>query len=150
MIDASSFKTYIKNLGNKRYEISAEQINDIVRIFADYKESDVCKIVHYEDFGYRAVTVQRPLRKKLVISAEGIESLMSAKAVLKLSEADQQSLKSAIQGHLGEEHAYHWTAEFVANQKTNGLKLGKPPSLSMIQTVKRSLMQGEIRFGIPN
>ena len=126
LIDASSFKTYIKNLGNKRYEISAEQINDIVRIFADYKESDVCKIVHYEDFGYRAVTVQRPLRKKLVISAEGIESLMSAKAVLKLSEADQQSLKSAIQGHLGEEHAYHWTAEFVANQKTNGLKLGKP------------------------
>lgn len=126
LIDASSFKTYIKNLGNKRYEISAEQINDIVRIFADYKESDVCKIVHYEDFGYRAVTVQRPLRKKLVISAEGIESLMSAKAVLKLSEADQQSLKSAIQGHLGEEHAYHWTAEFVANQKTNGFKLGKP------------------------
>lgn len=126
LIDASSFKTYIKNLGNKRYEISAEQINDIVRIFADYKESDVCKIVHYEDFGYRAVTVQRPLRKKLVISAEGIESLMSAKAVLKLSEADQQFLKSAIQGHLGEEHAYHWTAEFVANQKTNGLKLGKP------------------------
>ena len=105
LIDASSFKTYIKNLGNKRYEISAEQINDIVRIFADYKESDVCKIVHYEDFGYRAVTVQRPLRKKLVISAEGIESLMSAKAVLKLSEADQQSLKSAIQSHLGEEHA---------------------------------------------
>ena len=116
LIDASSFKTYIKNLGNKRYEISAEQINDIVRIFADYKESDVCKIVHYEDFGYRAVTVQRPLRKKLVISAEGIESLMSAKAVLKLSEADQQSLKSAIQGHLGEEHAYHWTAVSAYSQ----------------------------------
>lgn len=143
LIDASSFKTAIKNLGNKRYEISAEQINDIVRIFADYKESDVCKIVNYEDFGYRAVTIQRPLRKKLVISAEGIESLMVSKAVLKLSEADQQNLKSAIQSHLEEEHAYHWPAEFAANQKSNGLKLGKPIQTAMQNAFSVSDSNGE-------
>ena len=143
LIDASSFKTSIKNLGNKRYEISAKQINDIVRIFADFKESDVCKIVHYEDFGYRAVTIQRPLRKKLVISAEGIENLMSAKAVLKLSEADQQSLKSAIQSHLDEEHAYHWSSGFATNQKKNGLKLGKPVQTAIQNTFAVADPDGE-------
>lgn len=131
LIDASSFKTSIKNLGNKRYEISSEQIDELVRIFADFKENDVCKIVNYEDFGYRAVTIQRPLRKKLVISKEGIKNLMSAKAVLKLSETEQQTLKSAIQIHLHEEHVYHWPSEFTVEQKKNGLKLGKPIQSAM-------------------
>lgn len=126
LIDASSFKTSIKNLGNKRYEISADQINEIVRIFSDFKESDVCKIVNYEEFGYRAVTIQQPLRKKLVITAEGIEKLMSSKTVQKLSEEDQKALRSALSTYIGQAHAFHWPADFVGEQKKAGLKLGKP------------------------
>lgn len=126
LIDASSFKTSIKNLGNKRYEISPQQIDEIVRIFADFKESDFCKIVNYEDFGYRAVTIQRPLRKKLVITAESIEKLIASKAMQKLSDDEQQKLEAALEAHIGEEHAYHWAADFAADQKKSGLKLGKP------------------------
>lgn len=126
LIDASSFKTSIKNLGNKRYEISPDQINDIVRIFSDFKESEVCKIVNYQEFSYRAVTIQRPLRKKLIISSEGIENLMMSKQVLKLSEDVQNSLKTALQNHLHEEHNYDWPSSFAAEQKKKGIKLGKP------------------------
>ena len=126
LIDASSFKTSIKNLGNKRYEISADQINEIVRIFSDFKESDVCKIVNYEELGYRAVTIQRPLRKKLVITAEGIEKLMSSKTVQKLSEEDQKALRSALSTLVGQTQTFHWPADFAVEQKKSGLKLGKP------------------------
>ena len=131
LIDASSFKTSIKNLGKKRYEISADQISEIVRIFADFKESDVCRIVNYEDFGYRAVTIQRPLRKKLVITVESIEKLMSAKAVQKLSDDERQKFETALEAHIGEEHAYHWATDFAADQKKAELKLGKPIQTAM-------------------
>lgn len=131
LVDASSFKTSIKNLGNKRYEISPEQIEEIVRIFADFKESDVCKIVNYEDFGYRAVTIQRHLRKKLVITAESLEKLMAVKAMQKFSDDERQKLEAVLEAHIGEEHAYHWVADFAADQKKAGLKLGKPIQTAM-------------------
>ena len=126
LIDASGLKTSIKNLGNKRYEISPEQINEIVRIFADFKESEISKIVPYRDFGYRAVTIQRPLRKKIVVTAEGIDALMSAKALQKLSEAERLELQKTLQLHVGKEHAYLWPAELASELKKSGLKIGKP------------------------
>lgn len=117
LIDASGFKTPIKNLGNKRYEISAEQINEIVRVFADFKESEISKIVPYRNFGYRAVTIQRPLRKKIVVTADGIDALMSVKALQKLSEADRMELQKALQFHVGKEHTYLWPAELASELK---------------------------------
>ena len=126
LIDASGLKTPIKNLGNKRYEISPDQINEIVRVFADFKESEISKIVPYRDFGYRAVTIQRPLRKKIVVTADGINALLSAKALQKLSEAERLELQKALQLHVGKEHTYLWPAELASELKKSGLKIGKP------------------------
>jgi type I restriction enzyme M protein len=51
-----------KSLGEKRKEISAEQITEITRLYADFTEGDHVKIFPNEAFGYMRITVERPLR----------------------------------------------------------------------------------------
>lgn len=61
LIDASNyFKKMRKSLGNKRNEITKEQINEITKIYGDFVESKVSKIFENEYFGYRKVTVLQP------------------------------------------------------------------------------------------
>lgn len=50
-----------KNLGSKRCEISEKQREHIVAEYTAFKESDICKIFDTTEFGYTAVTVERPL-----------------------------------------------------------------------------------------
>jgi type I restriction enzyme M protein len=49
------------SLGNKRNEISEKQIEEIVKIYGEFKEGKLCKIFDNDDFGYRQITVERPL-----------------------------------------------------------------------------------------
>jgi type I restriction enzyme M protein len=81
LIDATSFWVPMrKSLGNKRREISAEQIRQITKIFEGFKEGESSKIFATEDFGYRKVTVERPLRLNFQASPERIERLKQEKA----------------------------------------------------------------------
>lgn len=56
------FKKMSKSLGNKRNEISEEQIAEITRIYGDFEEGKYCKIFDNEDFGYSRITVEQPER----------------------------------------------------------------------------------------
>lgn len=61
LIDASGFyKKMRKNLGNKRNEITKEQIDEITKIYGDFVENKYSKIFNNENFGYRKVTVLQP------------------------------------------------------------------------------------------
>lgn len=51
-----------KALGNKRNDISEEQISEITRIYGDFKENEISKIFNNEEFGYSKITVERPTR----------------------------------------------------------------------------------------
>lgn len=58
LINASEYyKKMRKNLGNKRNEMTKEQIEEITKIYGDFVDSDVSKIYDNEYFGYRKVTV---------------------------------------------------------------------------------------------
>lgn len=50
-----------KALGNKRNDIPKQYIDEITRIYGEFKETDISKIFKNEDFGYNKVTVERPL-----------------------------------------------------------------------------------------
>lgn len=50
-----------KALGNKRNDISDKQIEDITRIYGEFKENEISKIFDNTDFGYTKITVERPL-----------------------------------------------------------------------------------------
>ena len=80
LIDASSFwRKMRKSLGSKRKELSPEHIEDITRIFGEFRESTVdgvpiSRIFRNEDFGYRTITVERPARDgkgDVVLGAKG-------------------------------------------------------------------------------
>ena len=55
-------------LGDKRREISDEQIAQIVREYGDTNVSSTSKLFDNADFGYARITVERPLRLKFQIS----------------------------------------------------------------------------------
>ena len=63
LINASGlFEKRRKALGNKRNDISPEQIAAITRIYGDFAENEISKIFDNQDFGYHKITVERPLR----------------------------------------------------------------------------------------
>ena len=50
-----------KALGNKRNDISEEDISKITQIYGDFVENEISKIFDNADFGYTKITVERPL-----------------------------------------------------------------------------------------
>jgi type I restriction enzyme M protein len=63
LVDARElFVKMRKSLGEKRKEISGEQITEITRLYADFTEGDHVKIFPNEAFGYMRITVERPLK----------------------------------------------------------------------------------------
>lgn len=80
LIDASGFWQKIrKSLGSKRKELSPEHIEEITKIFGDFKKTTkdgapISRIFKNEDFGYRTITVERPERDakgKIVLGTKG-------------------------------------------------------------------------------
>ena len=70
LIDATAwFKPLRKNLGKKNCELSAEDIQRIMAAFLAFEETEQSKIFPNAAFGYWKVTVERPLRLKVELSA---------------------------------------------------------------------------------
>ena len=62
LIDASSFCHPLrKKLGDKKNEITPEDREAVVRLYAEFAENEHCKIFDNADFLYREYTVMRPL-----------------------------------------------------------------------------------------
>ena len=70
LIDASGFwQKMRKSLGSKRKELSEAHIARITQLFGDFTEAEqdgkpISRIFKNEDFGYRTITVERPLLHK--------------------------------------------------------------------------------------
>ena len=80
LIDASSFwQKMRKTLGSKRKELSDEHIAEITRLFGECIEAEkdgkpISRIFNNEDFGYRTITVERPLKDeqgKVLLNEKG-------------------------------------------------------------------------------
>ena len=80
LIDASAlWQKMRKSLGSKRKELSPEHIEQITRIFGDCKKVTkdgvpISRIFKNEEFGYRTITVERPLRDEkgnIVLAIKG-------------------------------------------------------------------------------
>ncbi|MBE6065006.1 type I restriction-modification system subunit M [Clostridium cochlearium] len=79
-----------KSLGNKRNEITVEQIKEITRIYGEFKENEYCKIFDNEDFGYQKIVVERPLRLNFQVTEERINNLYNETAFKKLAESKKK------------------------------------------------------------
>ncbi|MEA1945607.1 MAG: class I SAM-dependent DNA methyltransferase, partial [Euryarchaeota archaeon] len=79
-----------KSLGDKRNEISPDQIKEITELFTAFEEGEYVKIFDGSDFGYRKITVERPLRLNFQASAERIELLWGQAAFKNLAKSKKK------------------------------------------------------------
>ena len=94
LINASSFWVPMRrSLGDKRREISAEQIAQITDLFTAFKEGEQCKIFDSTDLGYRKITVERPLRVNFQASPERIARLKGQTAFQNLAISKKKNAK---------------------------------------------------------
>jgi type I restriction enzyme M protein len=96
LINAVDFsKKMKKSMGSKRNEISEPQLNEIVRLYGEFKEGENVKIFDNKDFGYAKITVERPLRLNFQVSEERIARIIEEKGFANLA----ASKKKGDAGH---------------------------------------------------
>ena len=121
LIDASSFWAPMRrSLGDKRRQITPEKSQDILKLFIDYRDGDtrvvardgrreesvVSRVFPASHFGFRKITVERPLRLSFLASPDRI-------ARLEVERGFQSLAKSKKRGYAG------------AQEEAQGLKLQK-------------------------
>ena len=76
-----------KSLGSKRKFLDEAQIDDIVRLYGENEASKVSKLFDTTDFGYRRITVERPLQLSYYPhDTDKLEALQNDKAFIKLAD----------------------------------------------------------------
>ncbi|OYW94797.1 MAG: restriction endonuclease subunit M [Pseudomonadales bacterium 32-61-5] len=85
-----------KSLGSKRQYITDEQIDELVRLYGRFEEARQSKIFPINAFGYRRITVERPLRLNFQTSAERIGKVLEEKAIVKLGSDGWQPIQRAL------------------------------------------------------
>lgn len=87
-----------KSLGSKRNYLTEGHIEEITRLYGQYEESETCKIFDTREFGYRRITVERPLQ--LAFSpkdTEKLEALKADKPFMKWPETLQTAVLNALE-----------------------------------------------------
>src|SRR5216683_5807918 len=79
-----------KSLGNKRNELSPENIAAITKLYGEFKTGQNSKIFDNEDFGYRRIVVERPLRLNFQASPERLERFRDERGFAALSESKRK------------------------------------------------------------
>lgn len=80
LIDArKQFTKRRKSLGNKRKDISEANARQILQWYNEFKEGARVKIFDTREFGYRQVTIERPLQLSFQVTPERIELLRQHK-----------------------------------------------------------------------
>ncbi|GMQ53394.1 class I SAM-dependent DNA methyltransferase [Halopseudomonas aestusnigri] len=98
LIDGSQhFAKMRKSLGSKRQYLTEEQIDELVRLYGRFEQAAQSKIFPVEAFGYRRITVERPLRLNFQVSSQRIEKVLEEKAIQKMDATAQQQLVAALQ-----------------------------------------------------
>jgi len=117
LIDASQrYSKMRKSLGSKRQYVSDADQAAVVRLYGGFEANDESKVFPVETFGYRRITVERPLRLNFQTSAERISRLAHEKALQKLGDNERDAIARACQ-RLDAEHCYRNRETFTADLK---------------------------------
>ncbi|MBM7499610.1 type I restriction enzyme M protein [Brachybacterium muris] len=97
LIDATGmFEKMRKSVGSKRRYLSERNIEEITRLYNAFEDAEHSKIFAIEDFFYRSITVERPMRRNYALTPERIERTMAARQVTKLQDAEREALRDAL------------------------------------------------------
>ena len=127
LIDASSFwQKMRKSLGSKRKELSPEQSAEITRLFGNFEEAEhdgkpISRIFRNEDFGYRTITVERPLRDeagKVVLGQRG-KAKDQPQPDSSLRDTENVPLSEDVQTYFEREVLPHVPDAWIDHEKTS-------------------------------
>jgi type I restriction enzyme M protein len=91
LIDATSLWVPMrKSLGDKRRKLSLPQIEQITAMYRAFTKSEQSKIFDYKDFGYRKITIERPMRLTVQVCAERLERLKQERAFVALAHSKKK------------------------------------------------------------
>jgi type I restriction enzyme M protein len=126
LIDGSGFwQKMRKSLGSKRKELSPEHIEDISRLFGEFREEvrdgkPISKIFKNDEFGYRTITVERPARDeagKVLLAVKGKakgKSLPDAD----LRDTENVPLSEDVEAYFKREVLHHAPDAWIDHEKT--------------------------------
>ncbi|PLT43941.1 class I SAM-dependent DNA methyltransferase [Paenibacillus sp. FSL W8-1187] len=126
LIDASGmWQKMRKSLGSKRKEFSDEHIAEITRLFGSFAEAErdgkpVSRIFRNSDFGYRTITVERPLRDEQGRIVLGQKGKLKGKPQPDSSLRDTESvpLKEDVETYFQREVLPHVPDAWIDHDKT--------------------------------
>jgi type I restriction enzyme M protein len=103
LVDGTGFfKKMRKSLGNKRHEVGEEDRGEITRLYGGLQDGDRVRMFDNEDFGYRRITVERPLRLNFAVDAERVERLKDVKAFAGLAASKKRKDTKAALAEIAE------------------------------------------------
>ena len=100
LINAADFgESMRKSLGSKRKHLSETSIDAITRIYGRFDRTGISKLFETTDFGYRRITVERPLQLSFYPHDEArIEALKTDKAFGKIDEELREEFLAMLEG----------------------------------------------------
>lgn len=110
-----------KNMGNKNCEFTPEIREEILRIFMDMEKSEVSKIFDNHEFGYWNITVDRPLRLKVLPDREIPELDEKGKLLFKKKE-ELDKVRHAVKEAVDKAPLDDWDAFAKASKLKNTIK----------------------------
>ncbi|QTR45525.1 SAM-dependent DNA methyltransferase [Thiothrix litoralis] len=137
LVDATNdYNKMRKSLGNKRNVLSEEQINTLVRLYDAFTPSAKAKIFATTAFGYRRITVERPLRLSAQFTAEKITSLRYLPSIREHMEALYAKLGENLYEAFDE---CEETIQHYIDKHRNDLKGGQVRDLQAADTWSKQL-----------
>lgn len=141
-----------KSIGAKRRMLSEANIASIVDLYGEYEDADpeVSKVFNTEDFGYRTITVEQPLRQVYSVDEDRIEAALNLTPIKKLDKETRHLLREALDSL---DHEQVWTerGEFDKDLGTalGAHRVGLTPAnrRAVIGAFAESSPQGEIVKG---
>lgn len=120
LIDATKMKSPLrKNMGKKNCEFTADIRKEIIRIFLTMEESEVSKIFDNQEFGYWNVTVDRPLRLRILPDKEVPAENEKGKLLFRKS-SELAEVRSAVKAAMETAPLDDWDAFAKATKLKKG------------------------------
>ncbi len=130
LIDArESFTKMRKGLGQKRKEISVEQIVELTRLYGAFEEAPRVKIFPNEAFGFLRITVERPLRLRWEITDATLAAVEADKKVAKLDYPRLNALLEALKNSSGTQYASEKSAKAAVMEALASAGAAAPAAL---------------------
>ena len=126
LIDASGYwQKMRKSLGSKRKELSDDHIAEITRLFGQFIEANegkkpISRIFNNTDFGYRTITVERPLRDEhgqIVLAIKGKQKGQPS-ADSNLRDTENVPLHEDVETYFKREVLPHVPDAWIDHEKT--------------------------------